>query len=67
MKAPLFAALFTLILVQRETSAVVAVAVVASALLTTLLALYTTRRTASQTESIPEVAKKIGQKDKRLK
>ena len=38
LKAPLFAALFTLALVQIETSAAVAVAVVASALLTALVA-----------------------------
>jgi H+/Cl- antiporter ClcA len=53
LRSPLFAALFTLILVQRETSAVVAVAVVASALLTALLTLYIARRAASPTETPP--------------
>ena len=54
LRAPLFAALFTLVLVQKETAAVIAVAVVVSALLTALLALRTTRRLASQTESLPD-------------
>ena len=39
MKAPLFAALFTTVLVQKETAAVIAVAVVASALLAAVLAI----------------------------
>jgi hypothetical protein len=38
LKAPLFAALFTLVLVQKETEPVIAVTVVVSALLTALLA-----------------------------
>ena len=41
--------LFTLILVQKETAAVIAVAVVVSALLTALLALRTARRASSLT------------------
>ena len=53
MKAPLFAALFTMILVQKETAAVIAVAVVVSALLTALLALRRARSLASQAESLP--------------
>ena len=48
LKAPLFAALFTSALVQKETGAVIAVAVVASALLTALFALYAARRAADQ-------------------
>ena len=51
LRAPLFAALFTLVLVQKETAAVIAVAVVVSALLCALVALFQTRRAASQTES----------------
>ena len=47
-KAPLFAALFTSALVQKETGAVIAVAVVASALLTAFFALYAARRAADQ-------------------
>ena len=48
LKAPLFAALFTSALVQKETGAVIAVAVVASALLTAMFALYAARRAADQ-------------------
>jgi H+/Cl- antiporter ClcA len=54
MRSPLFAALFTVTLVQKEAGAVIAVAVVVSALLTALLSLYMTRRAANQTESLPE-------------
>lgn len=56
MKAPLFAALFTLILVQKETAPVIAVAVVVSALLTALLALRSARRAAGQAEPLPDAA-----------
>jgi H+/Cl- antiporter ClcA len=56
LKAPLFAALFTMILVQKETAAVIAVAVVVSALLCALVALFQTRRAASQTESLQGTA-----------
>ncbi len=52
MKAPLFAALFTLALVQIETAPVVAVAVVASALLTALLTLYSARLAAAKTATV---------------
>jgi hypothetical protein len=48
MRAPLFAALFTTVLVQKETGAVIAVAVVVGALLTALLALRAARRAAAQ-------------------
>ncbi len=44
LKAPLFAALFSIALVQKETMAVIAVAVVASALLTALIALRSARK-----------------------
>jgi len=54
MRSPLFAALFTVTLVQREAGAVIAVAVVVSALLTALLTLYMARRAADQTETLPE-------------
>jgi H+/Cl- antiporter ClcA len=54
LKAPLFAALFTMVLVQKETAAVIAVAVVASALLTALVALRRARRLTNQTESLQE-------------
>jgi H+/Cl- antiporter ClcA len=55
MRAPLFAALFTLALVQIETSPAGAVTVVASALLTALLALRAARRAADQAQPLPEV------------
>ena len=48
LRAPLFAILFTLVLVQMETAPVVAVAVVASALLTALIALHAARRATEQ-------------------
>jgi hypothetical protein len=54
LRAPLFAGLFTVTLVQRETGAVIAVAVVASALLAALAALVMARRAAGQAESLPE-------------
>jgi len=54
LRAPLFAALFTLVLVQKETAAVIAVAVVVSALLTASLALLAARRAASPAESLEE-------------
>ena len=41
LRSPLFAVLFTIVLVQAETAPVIAVAVVASSLLTALLALRT--------------------------
>jgi len=44
LKAPLFAALFTLALVQANTAPVIAVAIIASALLTALLGLREARR-----------------------
>ena len=44
MRAPLFAIMFTMVLVQRETAPVVAVAVVAASLLTALVALWRARR-----------------------
>jgi H+/Cl- antiporter ClcA len=54
LRAPLFAVLFTLVLVQKETAAVIAVAVVAAALLTALLALRTSRRAALSSQPMPE-------------
>jgi H+/Cl- antiporter ClcA len=54
LKAPLFAALFTLVLVQYETAPTVAVAVVASALLTALLALHAAQRVTGETPPVPE-------------
>ena len=48
----LFAALFTSALAQIETSPVIAVAVVVSALLTALLALYAARRAADQAQPV---------------
>jgi H+/Cl- antiporter ClcA len=56
LRAPLFAALFTLVLVQKETAAVVAVAVVASALLTAYLAMRQGRRAAAQAQADPKNA-----------
>ena len=44
LRAPLFAALFTLVLVQSETAPVVAVAVMISALMTAVLAMRETRQ-----------------------
>jgi hypothetical protein len=41
-------------LVQREAGAVIAVAIVVSALLTALLALYMVKRAESQTESLSD-------------
>ncbi len=54
MRAPLFAALFTVTLVQREAGAVIAVAIVVSALLTALVTLYMSRRAENQTESLSD-------------
>ena len=51
LKAPLFSALFTLALVSKETASVIAIAVVASALLTALWALWNARRVANQAEA----------------
>jgi chloride channel protein, CIC family len=48
LRSPLFAALFTLVLVQKETSAVIAVAVVVSALMTATLAMLQARHAAGQ-------------------
>ena len=50
LKAPLFAGLFTLVLVQRETASVIAVAVVVGALLTAFLALCEARRAGAQAQ-----------------
>ena len=47
LRALLFASLFTLVLVQKGTAAVITVALVVSALLTVLLALLQTRRTSA--------------------
>ena len=55
LKAPLYAALFSLVLVQKETAAVIAVAVVVSALMTALLALRAARRANNQPQSAQEV------------
>jgi hypothetical protein len=54
LKAPFLATLFALALVQKETSAVVAVAVVVSALLTAVLALRAARRAADPAPPLPE-------------
>ncbi len=51
LKAPLFAALFSIALVQKETMAVIAIAVVASALLTALFAMLSARRAGALAES----------------
>ena len=53
LKAPLFAALFTIVLVQYETAPVIAVAIVASAFLTALAALWLARRSAAQAQAQP--------------
>jgi hypothetical protein len=42
------------VLVQKETAAIVAVAIVTSALLTTLLAMRSARRAAEQTQPLTE-------------
>ena len=56
--ASLFAALFTLVLVQAETAPVVALAVIVSSFLITIIALRTARCVSTQTqstmESVPE-------------
>jgi H+/Cl- antiporter ClcA len=49
-RAPLFAALFTVVLVQKETASVIAVAVVVGALLTAYLLLREARRAAAQAQ-----------------
>jgi H+/Cl- antiporter ClcA len=49
LRSPLFAALFTLVLVQAETAPVIAIAIVASALLVTLWELRATNRSLQQT------------------
>jgi hypothetical protein len=54
LKAPLFAALFTVVLVQKETAAVVAVAVVVSALLTAFIAMRQARHAAAQAQVDPK-------------
>lgn len=56
LRAPLFAALFTMVLVQIDTAPVVAVAVVASALLTSLLSLRAARRAGDLPQASPETA-----------
>jgi H+/Cl- antiporter ClcA len=56
MRAPLFSALFTVILVQKETAAVIAVAVVAGALLTALVALRQARRANDQPQGASELS-----------
>ncbi len=53
VKAPLLVALFTL--VQTETAPNIAVAVVDSALLTAILALYSARRAAAQAATVVSV------------
>jgi H+/Cl- antiporter ClcA len=55
-KAPLFAALFTVVLVQAETLPVIAVAVVVGALLAAGLALYNARREGEPVQTQPEIA-----------
>lgn len=52
-RAPLFAILFTLALVQHETAPVIAIAVVSGALLTAVLTLLISRRAAEQTPTLP--------------
>jgi len=54
MRAPLFAIMFTLVLVQRETAPVVAVAVVAASLLVAMVALLNARR--AEATAAPEGA-----------
>ena len=54
MRAPLFAIMFTMVLVQRETAPVVAVAVVAASLLAAMVALWNAR--GSQSLAPPEGA-----------
>ncbi len=54
LKAPLFAVFFTMILVQKETAAVVAVAVVAGAFLAALVALVIAKRNADESQPLPE-------------
>jgi H+/Cl- antiporter ClcA len=53
LKAPLFAAFFTIVLVQYETAPVIAVAIVASAFLSALVALSLARRSAAQAQPQP--------------
>jgi len=48
LRVTLLEALFTLVLVQKETAAVIAVAVVVGALLTALLALCEARRASAK-------------------
>lgn len=54
MRAPLFAIIFTLVLVQHETAPVIAIAVVSAALLTAVLGLLITRREQAKTSETPE-------------
>ena len=56
LKAPLFAALFTSVLVQKETGAAIAVAIVASALLMSVLTLRAARRASNEMLPAAEVA-----------
>ncbi|MCG3142393.1 MAG: putative ion-transport protein YfeO [Anaerolineae bacterium] len=53
-RAPLFAILFTLTLVQKETAPVIATAVVSGALLTAVLTLLISRRNAAPAQPAPE-------------
>ncbi|RIK45355.1 MAG: hypothetical protein DCC59_18060, partial [Chloroflexi bacterium] len=53
-RAPLFAILFTLVLVQHETAPVIAIAVVSGALLTAVLTLLISRRNAAPAQPVPE-------------
>jgi H+/Cl- antiporter ClcA len=54
LKAPLFAALFAMVLVDVDTTPVIAVAVVASGLLTAFVAMGAARRAAEQTPPLPQ-------------
>ena len=54
LRSPLFAIMFTLVLVQIETAPVVAIAVVTGALLIAMLALVTNRRAQAQASEQPE-------------
>jgi chloride channel protein, CIC family len=54
LRSPLFAILFTLVLVQLETAPVVAIAVVTGALLTAMLALLTAQRERAKTGELQQ-------------
>jgi H+/Cl- antiporter ClcA len=55
LRSPLFAVLFPLVLVQKETAAVIAVAVIVGALLTALIALRMGRKAAAAEPPAPPV------------